>query len=49
MLNTGDFAFDTTTGANVQVPEKIGVWGYIPYKVFNPATGKVYKVSGEAF
>ena len=47
MLNIGDFAFDTTTGTNVQVLEKINVWGYVSYKVFNPATGKVYKVSEE--
>lgn len=45
MLNIGDFAFDTTTGTNVQVLEKIDVWGYVSYKVFNPASGKVYKVS----
>lgn len=47
MLNIGDFVFDTTTGTNVQVLEKIDVWGYVSYKVFNPATGKVYKVSEE--
>ena len=47
MLNIGDFAFDTTAGTNVQVLEKINVWGYVSYKVFNPATGKVYKVSEE--
>lgn len=47
MLNIGDFVFDTTSGTNVQVLEKIDVWGYVSYKVFNPATGKVYKVSEE--
>lgn len=47
MLNIGDFAFDTTTGTNVQVLEKIVVWGYVSYRIFNPATGKVYKVSEE--
>jgi len=47
MLNIGDFAFDSTSGTNVQVLEKINVWGYVSYKVFNPATGKVYKVSEE--
>ena len=47
MLNVGDFAFDTTTGKNVRILEKIDVWGYVSYKVFNPATGKVYKVSEE--
>ena len=45
MLNIGDFAFDSTTGTNVQVLEKIDVWGYVSYKVFNPTTGKVYKIS----
>ena len=43
MLNVGDFAFDTVAKTNVQVLEKIDVWGYISYKVFNPATGRVYK------
>ena len=47
MLNTGDFAFDIVAGTNVQVLEKIDVWGYVSYKVFNPTTGKVYKVSEE--
>ena len=39
MLEIGDFAFDTLEQANVQVLEKIEVWGYVSYKVFNPATG----------
>lgn len=47
MLNVGDFAFDKTAGTSVQVLEKIDVWGYISYKVFNPATGRVYKVNEE--
>ncbi len=47
MLNIGDFAFDTVAGVNVQVLEKIDVWGYVSYKVFNPATGTVYKVGEE--
>lgn len=37
MLNTGDFAFDTVAGANVQILERIEMWGYTSYKVFNPA------------
>ena len=45
--NTGDFAFDTTIGANVQILERIEMWGYISYKVFNPITGQVYKASAE--
>lgn len=43
MHATGDFVFDTIEKANVQVLEKIEAWGYISYKVFNPATGRVYK------
>ena len=45
MLKIGDFAFDTSTGANVQVLERIEAWGFTSYRVFNPATGTVYKVA----
>lgn len=47
MLNTGDFAFDTVAGATVQILERIEMWGYTSYKVFNPATGRVYKATEE--
>jgi len=47
MLNTGDFVFDTIEKANVQVLEKIEAWGYVSYRVFNPATGRVYKANEE--
>lgn len=47
MLNTGDSVFDTIEKANVQVLEKIEAWGYVSYKVFNPATGRVYKANEE--
>ena len=47
MLNTGDFAFDSATGANVQILERIEAWGYTSYRVFNPATGTVYKATEE--
>lgn len=47
MLNTGDFVFDTIVKANVQILEKIEAWGYVSYKVFNPATGRVYKANEE--
>ena len=47
MLTTGDFAFDTVAGANVQILERIEMWGYTSYKVFNPATGRVYKLAEE--
>ena len=47
MLNTGDFVFDTIEKANVQVLENIEAWGYVSYRVFNPATGRVYKANEE--
>ena len=47
MHATGDFVFDTIEKANVQVLEKTEAWGYISYKVFNPATGRVYKANEE--
>lgn len=47
MLKIGDFAFDTSTGANVQVLERIEAWGFTSYRVFNSATGTVYKVAEE--
>lgn len=47
MIAVGDFVFDTVEKANVQVLEKIEAWGYVSYKVFNPATGRVYKANEE--
>lgn len=47
MLSVGDFVFDTIEKANVQILERIEVWGYVSYKVFNPATGRVYKANEE--
>lgn len=47
MYGIGDFVFDTIEKANVQVLEKIEAWGYTSYKVFNPATGRVYKANEE--
>lgn len=47
MLSVGDFVFDTIEKANVQILEKIEAWGYVSYKVFNPATGRVYKANEE--
>lgn len=47
MLNTGEYVFDTLESANVQILERIEMWGYTSYKVFNPASGRVYKRSEE--
>ncbi len=45
MFNAGDFVFDKSAGANVQIMERIVLWGYTSYKVFNPSTGSVYKAT----
>lgn len=47
MFNTGDFVFDSVAGASVQVLERIEMWGYTSYKVFDSATGQVYKATEE--
>ena len=47
MFSIGDFVFDTQTGANVQIMERIELWGYTSYKVFNPSTGSVYRATEE--
>lgn len=47
MFNVGDFVFDSIAGANVQVLERIEMWGYTSYRVFNSATGQVYKATEE--
>ena len=47
MFNIGDFVFDTVACCNVQIMERIELWGYTSYKVFNPATGNVYKATSE--
>lgn len=47
MFNTGDFVIDSVAGANVQVLERIEMWGYTSYKVFDSATGQVYKATEE--
>lgn len=47
MLETGKFVFDTVNSASVQILEKIEAWGYLSYRVFNPATGTVYKVTAD--
>lgn len=47
MFHAGDTAFDTASGASVQILEKIEAWGYVSYRVFNPSTGVVYKATEE--
>ena len=47
MFQIGDLVFDSANGASVQILERIEAWGYVSYRVFNPATGAVYKASEE--
>jgi len=47
MFEIGDFVFDKITGDNVQILERIELWDFISYKVFDPVTGKVYKANEE--
>ena len=46
MLNTGDFAFDTVAGANVQILERIEMWGYTSTR-FSILLRAVYKATEE--
>ena len=47
ILKVGDLAFDITTGASVQILERIEAWGYVSYRVFDSAKVSVYKVTEE--
>lgn len=44
MLEIGSYAYDKENGQNVMVLECIYLWGYVSYKVFDAASGTVYKV-----
>ena len=44
-LQTGGFAFDTVNKTNVQILDRIEAWGYVSYRVFDPSSGKVYKLA----
>ena len=45
MYNIGDFVFDLVSKMSVQVLERIDMWGYTTYRVFNPVTNTVYKLN----
>ena len=48
MFNIGDLVFDKNSKERVQIVEASTVWGFVTYKVFNPAIGEVYKLSADA-
>ena len=47
MFEIGSFVFDKEKNTTVQVLEKLELWGYTSYKVFSPASGRVYKANEE--
>ena len=48
MFKIGDYVFDKNNNDRVQVVDVSTVWDFVSYKVFNPATGVVYKLSADA-
>ena len=48
MFHIGDFVFDKNNHERVQIVDCATVWGFVTYKVFNPVTGAVYKLSADA-
>ena len=48
MFKVGDYVFDKNNNDRVQVVDVSTVWDFVSYKVFNPVTGAVYKLSADA-
>lgn len=48
MFKIGDYVFDKNNNDRVQIVDVSTVWDFVSYKVFNPATGAVYKLSSDA-
>lgn len=47
MFNIGDYVFDAVKNERVQILDRFDVWGFVSYKVFNPSSDIVYKLSQE--
>lgn len=47
MYNIGEWVYDLVKNEKVEVIEKINLWGFVSYKVFNPLTKELYKISEE--
>src|SRR5680860_1014354 len=47
MYKIGDLVFDIVKNQSVQVLDRVEVWGFVSYKVFNPSEDTVYKLSQE--
>ena len=48
MFKIGDYVFDKNNNDRVQIVDVSTVWDFVSYKVFNPITGAVYKLSADA-
>ena len=48
MFKPGDYVYDTKNRTRVQIVDASTVWDFVSYKVFNPSTGVVYKLSSES-
>lgn len=47
MFKIGDYVFDKNNNDRVQIVDDSTVWDFVSYKVFNPVTGAVYKLSSD--
>lgn len=45
MFSIGENVIEKKSGLSVQIVDTTELWGYTSYKVFNPATGEVYKIN----
>ena len=48
MFKIGDCVFDKNNNDRVQIVDVSSVWDFVTYKVFDPVSGVVYKVSADA-
>jgi SNF2 family DNA or RNA helicase len=48
VLNAGDFVFDKINNETVQIISTSEAWGYTSYRVYNPSTDAVYKLSSDS-
>lgn len=47
MYSIGEWVYDSVKNEKVEVIERIDLWGFVSYKVFNPLTKELYKISEE--
>ena len=46
-MDTSNYVIDITSQEKVQIIEKIDLWGFTTYKVYNPISKKVYTLSSD--